>query len=289
VSKLTKFQKDHPEIRPPKVQHIRAMKPEFFTHEGVSEMSINARYAELGLWTCCDWHGRFEWRPKTLKIRIMPFDNVDFEALMSEWVEHGFVEQYEVDGQTYGQVLNWEKHQAINRREKDSNVVCPAPPAHIPSTCLPVPARAMSAGVGVGSDTGSHIGSDSDNGQGKGHSFIPPQNERTNDSPSLSPEHAETRSDIEIVSDLFQRESGAPFKAGTSQKPQLMSLIREHGLDVISEAVERFAFQDGNDWAVAGCPAAIFLSQANNFIPDAKHQVELTKSRRVRQGVQAGV
>jgi hypothetical protein len=160
MNKPTKFQKEHPEIRSPRVQHIRSYKPEFFVHEGINEMSVNARYAEIGVWSCCDWHGRFEWKPRTLKLKIMPFDNVDFESLMNEWVEHGFAFKYEVGGQIYGQISNWEKHQAINKREKDSNCVYPAPPEHMLAHARPVLARAMSAGVGTG------FGVDSGSGNG---------------------------------------------------------------------------------------------------------------------------
>jgi hypothetical protein len=126
MSKSTRL-KYNLSLRSPKMQHIRHVKPEYFVHEGVNDMTVQARLAEVGTWTCCDKHGRFEWQPRTLKRLVMPYDTVDFESLMLEWVNHGFAERYEVNGRAFGRFLNWEKHQYIAKREKDSTSVYPAP------------------------------------------------------------------------------------------------------------------------------------------------------------------
>jgi hypothetical protein len=122
---------------------MRHIKPEYATHEVVNEMSITARYAETYTWCHADIHGRFEWKPKTLKLHVLPFNDVDFESLMLEWVQHGFVERYEVDGQKYGRFINWEKHQYINPHETSE---FPTPPAQA-STCENVPARASTTQI----------------------------------------------------------------------------------------------------------------------------------------------
>jgi hypothetical protein len=128
LPKPTKFQANNSELRQPKMSHIRSIKPEYFVHEGVNEMSIAARLMLPGIWTCCDKHGRFEWKPKTLKLKILPFDDVNFESLMLEAVTGGFITRYEVGGQKYGLCMNWAKHQGIGTREKDSKFEYPAPP-----------------------------------------------------------------------------------------------------------------------------------------------------------------
>jgi len=141
TKKMTKFRASNPSLRAPKAGHMRHIKPEYSIHEGVSEMSINARYAETYTWCHADIHGRFEWKPKTLKLHVLPFDNIEFEPLMLEWVTCGFVERYEVDGQKYGRFINWEKHQYVNPHE---TYELPAPPLQQSSTCVNVPARACS-------------------------------------------------------------------------------------------------------------------------------------------------
>ncbi len=172
MSKPTKFQANNSELRQPKMSHIRSIKPEYFYHEGVTDMSIAARLMLPGIWTCCDKHGRFEWKPKTLKLKILPHDVLDFEALMLEAVAGGFITRYEVGGQKYGLCMNWAKHQGIGTREKDSKFEYPAPPITDPtppSGSTPAPPIApaqtlhsadtvqaqdthsvMSVGVGVG-------------------------------------------------------------------------------------------------------------------------------------------
>lgn len=179
------YKKNNPHLRQPKMQHIRHVKPEFFVHEGVNNMTTEARLAEIGTWTCCDKHGRFEWKPRTLKRLIMPEDNIDFEPLMEEWIEQGFVEKYELDGQMYGRFLNWEKHQGIGTREKQSPAEYPAPPLHHAST---VPAQcsdcAMSEGMGVGEGEGKSKGKQptiqhSDGGTDGGLSALTPSASKT--------------------------------------------------------------------------------------------------------------
>jgi hypothetical protein len=127
MSKST-YQKNNPNLRQPKMQHVRHVKPEYFAHEGINDMTVNARLAEIGTWTCCDKYGRFEWLPRALKRLVMPYDDVNFESLMLEWVNHGFAERYEVDDKFYGRFFNWEKHQGINLREKQSCFEYPTPP-----------------------------------------------------------------------------------------------------------------------------------------------------------------
>jgi hypothetical protein len=145
------YKKNNPNLRQPKMQHIRSVKPEFFQHEEVAELQPFARLAWIGLWTCADKHGRFEWKPKSLKVKVLPFDSVDFETLLAELMAHNFIEQYEVDGQLYGYVVNWSKHQGIGTREKDSNAAYPAPSLHSASTVSAQDgSRAVSVGVGVG-------------------------------------------------------------------------------------------------------------------------------------------
>jgi hypothetical protein len=65
----------------------------------------------LGLWTESDDQGIFEWKPITIKMRIMPVDNVDVPALLSELVRADVVKSFEQDGKTFGAVRNFCKYQ----------------------------------------------------------------------------------------------------------------------------------------------------------------------------------
>ncbi len=108
---------------------IRSVKPEFFQHEHLFEAEVSSglplRISFVGLWTQCDREGRFEWRPRQLKLNILPYDNVDFSAVLSALEAHGFVKRYDVEGKSYGYIPSWLKHQHINSREPSSTIPAP--------------------------------------------------------------------------------------------------------------------------------------------------------------------
>lgn len=67
---------------------IRGIKPEFWTDDAIVELSIPARLLFLGMWNfACD-NGHLADKPKQLRMRILPADEVDMEALLEELVEH---------------------------------------------------------------------------------------------------------------------------------------------------------------------------------------------------------
>lgn len=108
---------------------IRTIKPEFFRHEGLFDAErksgLPLRVAFAGLWTVADREGRFRWRPRQLKLDVLPFDDADFDQVLEALVAAGFVERYTVAGEDYGYIPSWHKHQVINNRESAS--VLPAP------------------------------------------------------------------------------------------------------------------------------------------------------------------
>lgn len=109
---------------------IRTIKPEFFKDPDLydleQEVGLPIRVAFAGLWGCCDREGRFVWKPRQLKVDILPHDLVDFSRVLDALATRGFVIKYEVDGQEYGLVRSFTKHQIINNRESAS--IIPAPP-----------------------------------------------------------------------------------------------------------------------------------------------------------------
>ena len=114
-----------------KFQRIRHVKPEFFQHEGLYEAEeksgLPVRLALAGLWTCCDKHGRFEWKPRSLKLKILPYDQVDFATVLEALAAGDFIRKYSVDGKDYGYIPTWRKHQHIGKSEMDTKWCYPAP------------------------------------------------------------------------------------------------------------------------------------------------------------------
>ena len=103
---------------------IRTVKPELFRHEQLFEAEQNSgfplRLIFIGLFTVVDAEGRFRWRPRQLKLDILPYDEINFTAALSALVEFGFVQRYEYEGEYYGYIPTWHKHQSINQREPES-------------------------------------------------------------------------------------------------------------------------------------------------------------------------
>ena len=102
---------------------IRSVHPGLWTDEGFVSVSPLARLLAIGIWNECDDQGAFEWKPVTLKMRILPVDNADVGALLAELASSNAVRLYEVDGRKYGAVRNFARFQ----RPKKPNAVYPMP------------------------------------------------------------------------------------------------------------------------------------------------------------------
>lgn len=102
---------------------IRSVHPGLFTDEAFVSASPLARLLWIGIWTECDDQGAFEWKPITLKMRLLPVDNADVPALLDELADLDMVRRYVVDGRNYGVVRNFARFQ----RPKKPNSVFPIP------------------------------------------------------------------------------------------------------------------------------------------------------------------
>ncbi|WP_191057790.1 hypothetical protein [Geminicoccus harenae] len=78
-----------------------------------------ARLLALSLRNHADDFGVFEWKPIQIKMRCLPADNVDVQALLAELEANNQVRRYEVDGKAYGAIRNFCRFQ---RPEKASRL-----------------------------------------------------------------------------------------------------------------------------------------------------------------------
>jgi hypothetical protein len=90
---------------------IRSIHPGLATDEAYMAMSIYAKASWPMLWTECDDHGVFEWKPLVLKARIFPVDTINFEQLLDEWIRLGCIQKIELGGKAYGLVRNFCRYQ----------------------------------------------------------------------------------------------------------------------------------------------------------------------------------
>jgi hypothetical protein len=107
------------------MSRIRSIHPGIYTDEAFMSLTVERPLAIpllFGLWAEADDAGTFEWKPLTIKARILPAASVTIEELLCALVEHQFIKLFEVAGKSYGVVRNFAKFQ----RPKEPREVFPA-------------------------------------------------------------------------------------------------------------------------------------------------------------------
>lgn len=97
---------------------IRTIKPDAFTSDSLSSVSVLARWTFAGLWTYCDDEGRGRADGRLIKAALYPIDDATtlkhVEKALDELEEIGAICRYEVDGKAFLHCPKW-GHQKINR------------------------------------------------------------------------------------------------------------------------------------------------------------------------------
>lgn len=104
----------------------RMIHPEYWKDQKVGTWSFEARLFYIGLWNFSDDEGKFNAHPSLLKGQIFTYDdNIDINALKEELGDK--VQWYEVNGEQYGYLRNFFKHQTINHPTKSKLPSAPPP------------------------------------------------------------------------------------------------------------------------------------------------------------------
>lgn len=101
---------------------IRSIKPEFFIDEDLQDLEADhpGAYCMMvfaGLWGHCSKDGVFEYKPRTLKLHILPFLSFEMVDTLSLLEDAGFIRRFCVDGREYGYIPTFGKHQRISGKE----------------------------------------------------------------------------------------------------------------------------------------------------------------------------
>lgn len=112
---------------------IRTVKPVFLRHEQLQDLEYEhpGKYIMMvfmGLWMLADSKGRFEYKPRSIKLDILPFLDFDMQVSLEILEHHGFIRSYVVKGQKFGLVLTFRKHQRITGKELTEGEKFPAEP-----------------------------------------------------------------------------------------------------------------------------------------------------------------
>lgn len=100
---------------------IRSIKPEFPQSETIGRLSRDARLLFIQLWTIVDDDGRTRAASRMLASLLYPYDD-DAPRLIDTWLGEleaaDCIRRYQVEGSVYLEVVNWLKHQKIDRPTK---------------------------------------------------------------------------------------------------------------------------------------------------------------------------
>ena len=112
---------------------IRNIKPDYFRHEALQDLEAAHPGAYImltyiALWCQCDANGIFPWRPRTLKLDILPFIPYDLAATLQILLNHQYIKTYTAhDGNTYGHIPTFKTHQRITGKEATEGEKYPKP------------------------------------------------------------------------------------------------------------------------------------------------------------------
>lgn len=97
---------------------IRSIKPEWLEDERLVLLKPGARTLSVSLLVLADDQGRGRFIPVVMASRIFPGDPGIFPGSFCDLASVGFVRVYEVDGQRYWEIRNWNKHQRVDKPAK---------------------------------------------------------------------------------------------------------------------------------------------------------------------------
>ena len=103
----------------------RNIKPGLFQNDLLGELCPLARLVFIGMWTIADFKGCIEFRPKMMKVQLLPYDDCDIEALVNSLEQARFIRYYSVQGKRYIKIVNFEKHQNPHKNERDAGSEIP--------------------------------------------------------------------------------------------------------------------------------------------------------------------
>jgi hypothetical protein len=97
---------------------IRTLKPEWIEDSKMLKASPPARVLSIAMLLMADDHGRGVGDPEIIVPRIFPRHSREGLEGYQELLDLGFFITYEIRGQTYFAIVNWQKHQRIDRPGK---------------------------------------------------------------------------------------------------------------------------------------------------------------------------
>lgn len=113
---------------------IRSIKPEILEDERSAGLSSDAWRLWVSMWLLADDHGNLRGTPEWLRSQVFwaRESRESLAKLLEELASARVIVRYEVDGQRYIAIRNWDKHQRVDHPGKPR---VPGPPEGVTDTC----------------------------------------------------------------------------------------------------------------------------------------------------------
>lgn len=105
---------------------LRSIKPDFFTDADIGDLSPLHRLLFPALWCHADREGRLEDKPRELKVKCLPWDNCDVDAMLADLHRAHLIIRYRAEGRGYIAIPGFAEHQRFHKDEKPAGY--PPPP-----------------------------------------------------------------------------------------------------------------------------------------------------------------
>lgn len=237
----------------------RNIKPSFFTNDQLAEVPPLGRLLFAGLWTLADRDGRLADRPRRIKAEVLPYDEIDADALLGELQTRGFIVRYEAAGERYIQIVSFGKHQ--NPHIKEPASVIPAWDGKVAAPEIPVLAPEIPASTGLIPDSGFLIPDsgfphpDSINPKVKNVAVPPAKKQRGAAAPLSDERQAQARAVWQAYREAYAMRYGAEPVRNAKVNAQVVRLLDLLPADEAPGVARHFV----------GSAAAFYVAKGHDF------------------------
>ncbi len=197
------------------MSRIRTIKPEWLTDERMALASSDARVLSIALIVMADDYGRGRANRIMLAGQVFPGKNPETLAnALDELATGNFVTLYEVDGQSYYAVRNWDKHQRVDKPGKPRVPEIPEgyePPAKVRESVAKVPET---------------LAPDHDHDHDQEGTKRSPRRKKSDKVPD--PNHAPT---VKLYVECFEQARGEQPTVGGKEAKAVQRLLKTVGVD----------------------------------------------------------
>lgn len=233
---------------------IRTIKPEFPKDEIVGAMTRDVRLLFLLLLTLADDEGRFRASAALIRAELFPYDEDLSQATVSDWLgvleRLGRIRFYVVDEQQYAEIVNFKKHQRVERPSPSKLPARTAENTVSPNRSPNVPRSFTESSVRPHGGIGR---------EGKG------REEEGKREPAASPPPVAGHRDlVSAFHDGFLEATGAKPSWGAKEGKQIKALLARQPLDECLRRLRIFFGPDRPGW-LTSYDLATFLQHFDKF------------------------